>query len=531
MDIRRLVRAARKKKPAYSEGERRITTEGREDLSTLDIFYPLAPPHSFARIYYSDEEANLVYQVKEPVLSEKERKSLEKLEEIMLEVLDVDLFGIKGSDRAREYMRTKTMDLSKKYKIEFQQERMDRILYYIIRDFVGYGKIDPLMRDQNLEDIHCDGVGIPVYIVHMNYGSVKTNISFDDQEELNSFVVKLAQWSGRHVSVAEPLLDGSLPEGSRVQATYGSDVTMKGSTFTIRKFKEVPLTPIDLIKNGTVSPLILAYFWLAIENRASVLVSGGTATGKTTFLNVLSLFIKPETKIVSIEDTSELNLPHQHWVPTVARPGYGLPDISGKRYGEVTMFDLLRASLRQRPDYIVVGEVRGKEAYVLFQGMATGHPGLATIHSDSVNTLIQRLQTPPINLSSALLEALDIVTFLTHSRVKERPVRRVASVVEITGLSPEGEIDTREVFRWRPARDEFEFTGRSQVLTDLITTRGETSIWLSDSDVWAEIEKRKDMLEWMVKRDISGFREVSRVMSDFYRSPGKVLKRVYEEQH
>jgi len=496
-------------------------------LVGLDIVYPVNPPHAFANIKYVEEERNLVYFVLEPTLAESEKKIIKNIEDIMFEVLDVDFFGIKKKGKAEEYMRLKIDDIIEKYEIKVPEKSLDKVRYYIIRDFVGYGKIDVLMKDPNLEDISCDGVGIPLYVVHRTYGPMRTNIKFNDPDELDSFVIKLAQWCGRHISVAEPLLDGALPDGSRVQATYGSDVTRKGSTFSIRKFREFPMTPIDLIENNTASSLLMAYFWFAIENRASILVAGGTATGKTTMLNALSLFIRPELKIVSIEDTAELNLPHEHWVPSVARPGYGPPEPTGERYGEVTMFDLLKSALRQRPDYIIVGEVRGEEAYVLFQGMATGHAGLATVHADSVDSLIQRLTTPPINLSPALLQALDIVVFLTHTRINDKPARRVMQVTEIAGVTSEG-VETQDVFKWHARDDSFEFLGRSRILSELIETRGELSVWLSDTEIWDEIEIRKDVLEWMLKKGVRDYREFAKYVAEFYRDRENFLKKVYQ---
>ena len=512
------LRRIRKEKPAKIIGEKSIVG--------LDIVYPVIPPYAFANIKYVEEEKNLVYFVIEPTLAESEKRILKKIENIMIEILDVNFFGIRKKGKAKEYMEHKIEEIIREYEIEVPEKSKGKIKYYIIRDFVGFGKIDVLMNDPNLEDISCDGVGIPIYVVHRNYGSIRTNVSFEDSDELDSFVIKLAQWCGRHISVAEPLLDGALPDGSRVQATFGSDVTKKGSTFSIRKFREIPMTPLDLIENNTADSIMMAYLWFAIENRASILISGGTATGKTTMLNALSLFIRPEFKIVSIEDTPELNLPHEHWIPAVARPGYGPPEPTGERYGEVTMFDLLKSALRQRPDYIIVGEVRGKEAFVLFQGMATGHAGLATIHADSVESLIQRLTTPPINLSPSLLQALDIILFLTHARVKEKPARRVSQVVEITGITPEGEIETGEVFRWHVREDIFEFTGRSKILSELVETRGELSVWLSETEIWQEIEIRKSILEWMIKKGIRDYESFTKTIMEFYRDRENFLKKI-----
>lgn len=530
---RRFIRAIKKEKGKHREFELETPVFDMDEISEIsqmDVIYPLEEPFSYARIKYEPELANLVYYVKEPPISDDDRRQIKKIENILEEVLDIDYQGAKKSSKVRSYLHMKIEDLIKKYDIELPEKLLGIYIYYIIRNFAGYSRLDPLMKDPNLEDIHCDGMGVPFYVNHRKFGSIKTNVHFDDQEELNSFVVKLAQWSGRHISIAEPLLDGSLPDGSRVQATYGSDITTRGSTFTIRKFREKPLSPIELIEFGTVDTLSMAYFWVAIENKASVLISGGTATGKTTFLNVLSLFIRPESKIVSIEDTAELNLPHEHWIPAVARAGYGPPGAEGKRYGEINMFDLLKASLRQRPDYIVVGEVRGTEAFVLFQGMATGHAGIATIHADSITSLIQRLTTPPINLSPALLEALDIVIFLTHIKTEDKPSRKVLNVVEVAGLTEEGTIETQDIFKWKMATDTFDFSGRSVTLSKLISTKGVSSIWIADSDVWRQVEQRRDILEWMMREGIREFKEVSYMISDFYRNPNKILKRVYGEK-
>ncbi len=257
---------------------------------------------------------------------------------------------------------------SKKYKIEVNINVLDKYQYYITRDFLNFGKIDGLMRDDNIEDISCDGTGIPMFVWHRKYESIPSNIIFETAEELENFVFKLAYMCGRHISIAQPLLDGTLPDGSRAQVTYGTEVTPKGSTFTIRKFKKTPLTITDLLVYNALSPEMAAYFWFLIENRHSVMIGGDIGGGKTSMLNAISLFIRPTLKVVSIEDTQEIRLPHQNWEMMVTRQGLGT---SGGAMGEggigsISMFDLLRASLRQRPDFIIVGEIRGEEAYALF---------------------------------------------------------------------------------------------------------------------------------------------------------------------
>ena len=346
-----------------------------------------------------------------------------------------------------------------------------------------------------------------------------SNVVFNNADELDTFVMKLSQKCGKSISVAEPMVEGSLPDGSRVHAVLGTDIARRGSNFTIRKFTRIPLTPIHMLEYGTLNSTQLAYLWLAIENRKSILISGGTATGKTSLLNALSLFIRPSMKIVSIEDTPELRLPHPHWVPEVART----PISEGKRTGEVSLFDLLKGSLRQRPDYIIVGEVRGKEAYVLFQQMATGHAGLATVHAASLPQLIDRLTTPPINLPPTLIQNLDVIVFLLNVRVKDRYVRRVHQIVEITGVK--GDVpSTVEIFRWNPMGDKFETVGKSMVLEHIAKSLG-----LTEASLKEEIRTRKRILEWMKEKKMFDYREVAKIVNAYYSNPEKIIAMVEEE--
>ena len=347
----------------------------------------------------------------------------------------------------------------------------------------------------------------------ISIGSARKCHLFDDADELNEFVVKLAQKCNKTISIAEPLLDGALPDGSRVQATLGTDIARKGSNFTIRKFTERPLTPIHMIKFGTLNSLQLAYLWLAIENGKSILISGGTATGKTSLLNALSLFIRPAAKVVSIEDTAELRLPHPHWIPEVARNPLSIKGHTG----EVTLFDLLKSSLRQRPDYIVLGEVRGKEAYVLFQQMATGHPSLATIHAASIPQLIDRLITPPISLPPTLIENIDIIVFLMNSRHKGSYIRRANTVREILGVEKERPV-TRKLFEWNSLTDSFETKEKSIVLEKIAARLGITA-----DEITSEIIRRKIILEWMVSQQIYDYREVSKVIDTYYNTPERLV--------
>ncbi len=333
--------------------------------------YPLQDPWARARIVQNPETGETWYIVDEIPMSKEEREIYRKLIDILYWELeppkDVD------TKRLHEYFTKAAKDVMRRYRIKFSESidpsiSWEKIEYYVIRDMLGYGKIDPLMRDPNIEDISCDGVGKHIYVWHRKYESIPTNIIFDKESELDALIAKLAHKAGKHVSVAFPIVDAILPEGHRLAATYKREVSMAGSSFTIRKFREQPLSVIDLIKGGTISEDVAAYFWLAMEFKMTGLIMGVTGAGKTTLLNALSTLFRPTIKVVTIEDTPELKLPLENWVQLVARPSYG---IGPERIGEITLFDLVKVSLRYRPDVIIVGEVRGEEAYVLFQAIAS----------------------------------------------------------------------------------------------------------------------------------------------------------------
>ncbi len=411
-------------------------------------------------------------------------------------------------------------------KIELSEEEQkvkDDIFYHIFREFIGYGKMDILMADEGIEDISCDGDHVPLFIYHKKYEEVTTNIYFDDSDELDSFVVRLSQICGKQISIFSPIVDGKLPDGSRLQTTLSKTVT-KGSTFTIRRFKENPLTPVDLIGFKSFSIEMAAYFWMAIENGASILFCGGTASGKTTALNALSLFIPSAHKIITIEDTRELNLPHKNWIAGTTRKGFSSTD--NKTGKDIDMFDLIRAALRQRPRVVMVGEVRGKEAYSLFQAMATGHTSYATIHASTIHTLIQRLENPPISLPRALLTSLDIIVFQNAVNIGGKMVRRMTSVTEVIKLDPDtNQLIFMEPFSWVSKTDDrFESSGTSKILNNIRLQND----W-SEEKINQELENRGLILNWMSKNNINDYREVGRIVSDYRKYPDRVLKKVMEE--
>ncbi len=493
----------------------------KKELVQLD-FYPLYEPYAYAKIFKNQETLEKSYKVIEPFLSEEEQKLLNYIWETLLTTLELRLDEL-DLKRVENYLIEQVDTIFDNYQIEVDDITKKKILYYIKRESLGYGKIDPLMKDPNIEDISCDGHEIPIFLYHRTYGSLKSNIFYFDEEELSYFVIRLAQKCGKHISIAEPMLDATIPDGSRIQMTLSTEVTTKGSTFTIRRFKADPITPPDLIGLNTVSSEILAYLWLGVENRVNALIAGGTASGKTTVLNALSLFIPRESKIVSIEETREINLPHPNWIPGVSRSGFG-EIVADKMVGEIDLYDLMKAALRQRPEYIIVGEIRGKEAYVLFQAMATGHATYSTVHADSAKSLIHRLEGKPIDIPRVMLQSLDIVSLHITTRVKGKRVRRCKQIIEILDVDPTTkEILTNEVFRWDPIEDKFIYTGKSYVL------EGIRARWdLSKEEISEEIRRRADVLEWMKEKNIRTYDEVGKVVSRYTENPDEFLMQIRE---
>ncbi|MBI2579479.1 MAG: type II/IV secretion system ATPase subunit [Candidatus Aenigmarchaeota archaeon] len=493
------------------------------DPNSVAMKYPLIPKkpkegervYAYVDIHFDKTRSEMVYNLVEPHIDARKKAILEEIKDYIQEKVDVN-FGHIKRDEAVNYILGIFEKAVKFLRIRIDQKSLDDIRYYVIRDFIGLEKIEPLMQDPNIEDISCDGIGIPIFVYHRNgkIGSIKTNTAFEDKESADSFVNKLAERCGKSVSVAKPLLDGTLPDGSRVQATLGSDIARHGSNFTIRMFTEEPLTPVDLIRSGMCDLKTMALVWFAVEHMSSILVSGGTATGKTSLLNAFSLFIKPQMKIVSIEDTAELRLPHSHWVPEVARTSIAV----GR---EVDMFELLRESLRQRPDYIIVGEVRGKEAYVLFQQMATGHAGFSTIHADSFQKLVDRLITPPIELPPNLLENLDLVIFIRRIKRGNKYKRRIDSVVEMLGVDPNNRPVVNEIIKWNPSSDTFASASKSTILRKIAEKSN-----MTDGDINEEIKRRAAILQWLSDRNINDYRKVSSVINLYYISPEFVMKKI-----
>jgi flagellar protein FlaI len=502
-------------------------TEDDQDLTDVDVTYPLVPQdpedgemvYAWAHISWSEERGELIYSIIEPELTPELERKIDRIQDIMERSFDIDFSQLEGGE-ADEYLTGKIDMIVDKYDISLSDRQREIVRYYTRRDFAGLGKLQPLMNDTEVEDISCDGVDIPVYAYHRNpkYGSVKTSIEWDDPEELDSFVMKLAQRCGKSISVSSPLLDGSLPDGSRVQATLATDIARKGSNFTIRRFTEDPLTPIHMMDYETENAQMYSYLWTLVQHGKSVLVCGTTGAGKTSQLNALSLFIRPEKKIVSIEDTPELRLPHDHWVPEVARSGFGS---SAEGSGEVSMDNLLKESLRQRPEYIIVGEVRGAEAYILFQQMATGHTGLSTIHADSIEMLMDRLTTDPISLSPSLIETLDLIMLIKRIRRDGTYIRRITGLYEVLGYDKRTGIDTNKVFGWDPGRDEYMVENKSILLQKIADQSG-----IEHEKVKKDLRHKQHVLNYMQEEQIKHYREVGDIISRYYSEPKEVMKEV-----
>jgi len=484
-----------------------------EDKTKINLRYVLISPYVSVHIYWDQRQGELIYDIEEPILSQTEKSLLKTLELSLGEMINVNVLVEKTKESMIDYIDKTSRLLIEELDLRVGEESYKKIFYYLFRDFVGLNKIEPLMRDFFIEDIECNGINTPLYIVHRLYRNMKTNISFDSMDKLSSFVEKLAQRCGKYVSYANPLLDGSLPDGSRVNATYTTDVTSRGPTFTIRKFTKVPWTPVQLLNLKTLSPEMLAYFWILLEHKANILISGGTASGKTTLLNAIAFFIPPEARVVSIEDTREINLARENWLPSVARTSLGI----GKT-GEVDLFSLLKNSFRQNPDFVIVGEVRGKEAFVLFQGMASGHSSISTMHADSVDTLVKRLETPPINLSPTLLNTLDCVAVMTHAVVNKQQTRRLREIIEIVNVDSKGIALTNTPFVWNAREDVFYFKKDSKVFEKIARRYG-----LTLEELNREFDLRTRLLYELQKRKIFDFHQTQKIINEYHKDPVAVL--------
>lgn len=442
--------------------------------------YWLKAPYSYAALL-KDRNGLVSYQVVEPQLNSQEMILLEETHEYLRDTVILN----------DPEVQTKTsLSLSEVGKIirhfdpGIPEERISVLHYYLQRNFLGYGKIDAMMYDEHIEDISCNGDGVPVYVYHRDYSSLPTGVRFKG-DELNLFIMKLAQKADKQISLTTPLVDATLPDGSRTQLTFSNVVSTRGSSFTIRKFKTDPMTPLDLIAYGTYSPEALALIWLAVENRKSMLVVGGTASGKTSTMNAVSFFIPYNAKIVSLEDTREIQLPHENWLPTQTRE----TNISLTK-ADIDLFSLLRSALRQRPEFIIVGEVRGREAQTLFQAMNSGHTTYSTLHAGTIEEAINRLTHEPISVPRAMFGALDLIVIQSLHYEGGAVRRRCDSIHEIL-VTPSAEVKWTTLYEWDSGLNNLRRVAcRSRVLDEVAATRG----W-SDQEVERQLSVRQSFLE------------------------------------
>ena len=471
-------------------------------------------------------EPTPIYQVRMPPLTPEERKELEEIKERAITEIALDPEEIvdvneRRSVFAREVRRIIENDRETRSKIPVG--KLDAIIDLIVSDMIGYGPLDPLIADPNLEEVMVISHNKPVYVYHIKHGMCKTNIVFEREKDIRRIIERIGRQVGRRIDQQSPLLDARLPDGSRVNATI-PPVSIDGPTLTIRKFRQNPLTAIDLIDLRTMSTELAAFLWLCVDGLgvkpANILVSGGTASGKTTLLNTLVSFIPHTDRVLSIEDTAELQLPLPHWIRFETRP----PNIEGR--GEITMDDLVKNSLRMRPDRIIVGEVRGPEARTLFTGINTGHDGcMGTIHANTAHETITRLLSPPMSVPEIMLPALDLIIMQSriHSRTKGM-IRRVSEVAEVTGMES-GKVQLSRLYKWNPKTDTTEETGvPSEIKQKIANFTGQTGDELN-----IEIKRRELVLDWMRSKRINNIYDFCDVVQEYYLHPDRVLERVQED--
>ncbi|MBN1432530.1 MAG: Flp pilus assembly complex ATPase component TadA [Methanomicrobiaceae archaeon] len=502
-----------------------------ESLKSVDVIYPVDPPYQYIRIHYDKEERSLLYKVLEPELSRGEEHCLIIIKNAFQKMISTDLKLITGEKR-EEYLSARFKSIIEIFGLKLTEEQREKIFFHMIKQYLGYDKIDSMMKDKYIEDISCNGADMDLYVQHRTFGPIRTNIRFENVE-LNNFVLKLAQISGRHISLLQPIRDITLPDGSRGNLTLGGEVTKKGSTFTIRKFRSNPISATELMDYGTIGAEQLAFLWLLMEYKRSLLVSGGTASGKTTLLNVLCSFIPIDYKVVSIEDTAELNLMHPNWLQSITRTGFGGSSDSGspsgiggggggKAPGDISLYDLLIAALRQRPEFILVGEVRGSESFTLFQAIAVGHAAMGTIHAGTMDELLSRIESNPMNVPRSLFCNLDAVIFPMQIKRGELSIRRVVSIVEILELDRDThDLVTNTVFKWSPEEDTFLFSGKSYLFDKIKETFGVDTGFLLK-----EMSDRTIVLEWMKKENIRDYKEALKIIRMYYKDKDELFEKI-----
>lgn len=487
------------------KSEERAKDPNSEIIESYWISNPFAKVNIVSacdEIHYLVEEANLDVKEKE---AHRKLVSILVKELITPESMEVDMAS---------YILSEAKRLSNKYKRsigKFEEKSWEKIFHYIIRDLAGYGDLDALMNDPNIEDLSCNGINRPIYVWHRKYESIPSNIKFTDETELDNFIIKLAHRSGKHVSSAHPMLDAMLPSKDRLAATFMREISTFGSSFCIRKFRANPFSIADLITMGTIDADTAAYLWLLIENKMSFIVIGGTGAGKTSLLNALVSLIKPSDKMVTVEEIAEINTEHENWVQLVGREGFRF---GATKETEISLFDLIKLSLRYRPDYLVVGEVRGEEAYTLFQAVATGHGGLCTMHADSIDNAVKRLTSPPMNVAEVYVPLMHVALYVSRVSLPEKKMglrfgRRIRNVWEIVDF---GKYNL--VSEWSPTDDTFHSNFEDSFLLDKIADK----TGKKKKDVILDMQQRSEMLTKLTKDGKKDHRAVTEEIRTYYDS-------------
>ncbi len=400
----------------------------------------------------------------------------------------------------------------------FTDESWQKIFYYVVRELAGYGSLNVMFLDPNIEDISCNGLNSPLYVWHSKYESIPTNISFTDEQIANDFIIKLAHKGTKHISTAKPLLDAMLPDKHRLAATFMKEVSTRGSTFCIRKFRSDPFSIVDLIKRRTLNERIAAYFWLLLEYKMSLMIMGGTGAGKTSLLNAMLSLLSQNDKIVTVEEIPEISPPLENWTQLHARQSL---QFGASQAASIDLFDLVKMSLRYRPDYIIVGEIRGEEAYVLFQAVATGHGGLCTIHADSLENVVKRLTSPPMNVSEVYIPLMNSAVHI-HRVELPKPVRGITFGRRIRTIWEIEDFDVyREVANWEIKNDTFNTHFEdSYHLRQVAINSG-----MVFEDIMKELDTRESYLKEIIENQVRDQKEVAeKILS--YKSKRKIAKSV-----
>ena len=478
----------------------------KKQFDSIGSNFDVVPQYNVFKQKYSSEEKLLLSELRENLvdLAISSDESLQVNEDKLLNDIKNFLFAKLANNSQNNAI---------------SNEYLDNLARKLFQDLVGYGEIDPLIRDDNLEEIMVIGIDKPVFVYHREFGMMKTNILFKDAGEVMNLIDSIARQINRRIDQESPILDGRLPDGSRVNATI-PPISADGPSMTIRKFKRDPLTIIDLINSKTISVELAAFFWLCFDGlgvkSANAIISGGTSSGKTTTLNALSSFINPKERIITIEDTLELQIPHEHVIRMETRP----PNVENR--GELTMNDLVKNSLRQRPDRIIVGEVRGSEAITLFTALNTGHSGFGTLHSNDARETITRLTNAPMSVPNIMISAIDFI--IMQNRIYRSDgvsFRRISEVAEVSGIE-EGVIQLNKIFEWDPQSDTIKNVGiTSKTLTEIANVSGN-----SLNSLYDEIKNREIVLQHMVNQNIRSIRDVSTVLEMYYLDSQKVLNRI-----